>query len=300
MGSPESQSLRKMIKEQEEASASKTLAEKRQGMDEMAQQFFSIGNDVRIETTSISGVPCEWVIPAEHNDNQTIIYFHGGGYSRGSIASHRHLAADLARTSKSKALVVGYRLAPEHPYPAPVEDALSVYKELLATGMKPEHLTFAGDSAGGNLVLVTMLALKDDQLPLPKAAVLMSPWTDLKKSGESYQTRAQADPWLTDESVEGFAHDYAGAHDRGHYLLSPLYGDLTGLPPMLIHVGKDEILLDDSLQFVEKAKQAGVEAEVKVWEDMFHIFTFFGQVMPEGHQSAKELGEFLKKQFAGD
>lgn len=296
MGSPESQTLREMIKKQREDATTKTLAEKRQAMDEMSERLFDLEDDVKLEKTEMRGVQCEWVTIQGCSEEKVILYLHGGGYSRGSIFSHRHLAADLSRLANSKALVVDYRLAPEHPYPAALEDALAVYKELLKN-VSPENIAIAGDSAGGNLTLVTMLALKDEGLPLPKAAVLMSPWTDMKLSGKSYQERAESDPWLTNEAVENFAQDYAVNHDRAHHLLSPLYGDLAGLPPLRVHVGKDEILMDDSLAFVEKAKQAGVDAEAKVWEDMFHIFTFFGRVMPEGRKSTEELGNFLHEAF---
>ncbi len=191
-------------------------------------------------------------------------------------------------------LVPNYRLAPENPYPAAIEDATAVYGWLLDQGFKPEHIAIGGDSAGGNLAVVTLLALRDARVELPAAAILLSPWTDLTLSGESVTTRAEVDPMIKPgETGEHIAY-YVGNHDPASPLISPIFANLHGLPPLLIHVGNDEVLLGDSVRLADRAQAAGTKVKLKVWEGMWHVFQALAIMLPEGRASIDELGAFVK------
>ena len=245
---------------------------------------------------SADGVDGEWIAPANAPLDRAILYFHGGGFRLGSVSSHRDLIARLADASGCRVLAINYRLAPEHRFPAPVEDALAAYGWMLDQGLKPENVAFAGDSAGGNLVLAGMLSLRERGLPLPAAGVLMSPWTDLAATGASYVSRADADPIHQRPMILALAKNYLGeAGNPGHPLASPLYADLTGLPPLLIQVGDCETVLDDSVMFTEKARAAGVEVELQVWDGMIHVFQMFGAELPEAHQAIASIAQFLNR-----
>jgi monoterpene epsilon-lactone hydrolase len=191
-------------------------------------------------------------------------------------------------------LAPNYRLAPENPYPAAIEDVKVVYNWLLEQGFKSQHIAIAGDSAGGNLAVAALLAIREAGMPLPAAAILLSPWTDFTLSGESVKTRAEVDPMIRlDAADEQFAA-YVGNADRADPTISPIFADLRGLPPLLIHVGNDEVLLDDSVRLAERAQAAGVEVELKVWDGMWHVFQTLAVMLPEARDSIDELGEFVK------
>jgi acetyl esterase/lipase len=175
-----------------------------------------------------------------------------------------------------------------------LEDSVKVYRWLLAEGVDPARMVIAGDSAGGNLALTTLLALKDDGAPLPAAVVLLSPWTDLEGTGESRTTRAEADPMIIPESELGASRLYAGDRDLREPLISPLYGDLAGLPPMLVHVGDREVLLSDSTRLAERAKDAGVDVTLEVWPEMIHVWQFFAPMVPEANEAIARIGEFIR------
>jgi monoterpene epsilon-lactone hydrolase len=250
------------------------------------------------ERVSAGGVDGEWIAPSGARQDKAILYFHGGGFRLGSVSSHRDLIARIADASGCRALAINYRLAPEHRFPAPVEDALAAYGWMLDRGLKPENIAFAGDSAGGNLVLAAMLSLRERGLPLPVAGVLMSPWTDLAAAGASYVSRADADPIHQRPMILALAKNYLGeGGDPSDPMASPLYADLTGLPPLLIQVGDRETVLDDSTMFAEKARAAGVDVELQVWDGMIHVFQMFAAELADGCRAIGSIAQFLTRRL---
>ena len=297
MPSPESIGLREMLRTQiaPNFTPGGPVEVERQVLEAMAAQT-PIPADLTIAKISAGGVPGEMLeVPGSAAD-QVILYLHGGAYTSGSCNTHRDIGTHLARSSGAKVLVLDYRLAPENPYPAAVEDATAAYRWLLSEGYQPANISIGGDSAGGGLTATTLLSLKGDGVQLPGSAFFLSPWTDLEGIGESTKTRADVDPWISPELLRPAARHYIGDSDPRNPLASPIYGDLRGFPTMLIHVGDDEILLDDTTRFAAKARADGVEVEVKVWDGMWHVFQFFaGAGMPEALESLKELGAFVKQ-----
>jgi len=251
---------------------------------------------VAYQRVCAGGVDGEWISPANVPEDKAILYFHGGGFRLGSVTSHRDLMAQIALASGCRVLAINYRLAPEHRFPAALDDALAAYGWMLDRGLKSENVAFAGDSAGGNLVLAAMLALRERGLPLPTAAVLMSPWTDLAATGASYVSRAEADPIHQRSMILALAKNYLGGQgDPYDPLISPLYADLAGLPPLLIHVGDRETVLDDSVMFADLARAAGVDVSLEVWDGMIHVFQMFGAELPEARQAIASIAGFLNR-----
>ena len=251
---------------------------------------------VQVEAITAGTVPGEWVSAQTTIPEQVMLYLHGGAYVMGSCATYRRFAAALSRVTGLRVLVLGYRLAPENPFPAALEDAVAGYRWLLASGFKPQSIVLAGDSAGGGLVLSTLVTVRDAGDPLPAAAVLLSPWTDLAASGASYQTCAKRDriiqlPWLVEQRRR-----YLGDQDVHTPLASPLYADLHGLPPLLIHVGSDEILLDDAAQLAERARQVGVNVTLFIGPGMWHVWHVAAAIrplFPEGRVALDSIGAFV-------
>ncbi len=259
-----------------------------------AAMFGKLPDGIEVERVTIDGIPAEWILPAGAVKDKAIFYVHGGGYVSGSCSDHRANVAKFVKGSGIGALLFEYRLAPEHPFPAAIEDSLTAYRWLLGQGVAPAHIVFAGDSAGGGLVLATLLALREQGLPLPAAAVALSPWTDLKLTGESHRTNAGvcfSPPGMS----EVCSKYYAGDNDPGLPWISPLYGDLHGLPPTLIYVGGNETLLDDSTRFAEKAAAAGVDVTLKIGQGMFHCYPACAPLFPEATQAMQEICDFIKK-----
>jgi epsilon-lactone hydrolase len=251
---------------------------------------------VAYERVCAGGVDGEWISPANVPEDNAILYFHGGGFRLGSVASHRDLMGQIALASGCRVLAINYRLAPEHRFPAALDDALAAYGWMLDCGLKSENVAFAGDSAGGNLVLAAMLALRERGLPLPVSAVLMSPWTDLAATGSSYVSRAEADPIHQRSMILALAKNYLGGQgDPYDPLVSPLYADLAGLPPLLIQVGDRETVLDDSVMFADLARAAGVDVSLEVWDGMIHVFQMFGAELPEARQAIASIAQFLNR-----
>jgi monoterpene epsilon-lactone hydrolase len=269
----------------------------RAGMEQWST-VFTPPLGARFQARDIDGVPGEWSGTSETNMDHVVLYFHGGGYVAGSINSHRGCGAWISQASKARVLIIDYRLAPEHPFPAALDDAMKVY-HWLTTNQRilPEDLVIAGDSAGGGLALAVLLKLRDEQTALPAAAVCLSPWTDLALSGQSLVEKAEIDVIVSLEALEKFSKFYLKDTDPTHPLASPLYADLQGLPPLFIQVGTAEIILDDSLRFAERAKAAGVEVTLDVWEDMPHIFALFAAITPEGKEGVQRIGYFIQQQF---
>jgi acetyl esterase/lipase len=228
-----------------------------------------------------------------------MLYAHGGGYVIGSARGHRPHVAKFVKGSGTSALVVDYRLAPEHPFPAALEDTLAAYRFLLAQGMSSSNIVLAGDSAGGGLCLATLLALRDKDLPLPAAAAVLSPWTDLKCTGASLEANRHVDTLTWLESWTVFSKYYVGDNDPENPWISPLYGDLHALPPILIYVGADELLLDDSTRFAEKATEAGVDVTLRIGEGMFHCYPVCSPLFPEAKEAMQEICSFIRGHVGG-
>lgn len=274
-----------------------TLAQRRAQYDK-AERFFPVASDVNIETVAIGGVPAERLTPPSTKAGAVVLYLHGGGYCIGSPRSHRHLAAAIATAMNAVALVPDYRLAPEHPFPAALDDALAVYRALLADGVAPSRVVIAGDSAGGGLTVATLVALRDAGVSLPAAGACLSPWVDLTCAGASYETRAAADPIVKRESVGEMATAYLGGRDATTPLASPLYADLTALPPLLIQVGNDEVLLDDAVQLADRAKAAGVGTTLEIWPDMIHVWPWFLSMLDEAPAAVAAIAAFARSRIS--
>lgn len=225
--------------------------------------------------------------------SRVLLYAHGGGFTAGSYVTHRDLASRLSVASGLSVLMANYRLAPENPFPAGLEDVIYIYRCLIANGYKPEQIAVGGDSAGGNLALGALISLRDNDTPLPAALVLLSPWVDLTLTGESIISREARDKTTTKVELLRARGYYIRSHDGSDRLVSPLFADLTGLPPMLIHAGSDELLLSDSERLAEKAQAAGVDATLKVWPDLGHVFHADAASVPLAQQAINEVGEWI-------
>jgi acetyl esterase/lipase len=271
--------------------------ELRAGMESMAGVVLPVAGSI-IEPLSVDGVPCEWVRPAAVvAPDACVLYLHGGGYVIGSCNTHRAMASHLATRTGLAVLVVDYRLAPEHPYPAAVDDALTAYEWLLAEGFAAGRIVIAGDSAGGGLTLATLVALRDRGRPLPALGVPISPWTDLTLSGESMTTMAERDPMVTRRGLQRMADWYAGEAEPNAPLVSPLFADPAGLPPLLVHVGDVEILRDDAVRFADRAREAGVDVTLEVWPEMIHVWHVFGPDVPESEAGVARIAEFIAERL---
>ena len=274
-----------------------SVEEMRKGMEAMIGSAAQLPAGLIREPIQVNGVPAEWVSARGAAADRAVLYLHGGGYVLGSIATHRELAARISAASGARCLVIDYRLAPEHPFPAAVEDAVKAYRWLLDVGYAPERLAIAGDSAGGGLTMATLLALRDAKLPMPATAVCISPWVDLAVEGESMSTRAKEDPMLSREPLLAMAKHYIGSGTARAPLASPVFADLRGLPPLLIHVGDHETLLDDSTRLAERARRAGVEVELEIWPEMIHVWHAFAAMVPEGREAIERIGAHLAKRL---
>ena len=258
---------------------------------EASAEMFPVEPDVLTNEIEVGGVPADWVSIAGNETERVILYFHGGAYVMGSRNTHRALAGKIARASRARVLLPDYRLAPENPFPAALDDAVACWNWLISERYSPTQMAIAGDSAGGGLALATLLALKDSGNPLPACAVGMSPWTDLEGTGQSAEKGAVDDPMLTLEGLRSSGRDYAGA-DLKNPLAAPLLGNLEGLPPLLLQVGTREILLSDSTRFANKARSQGVDVTLEVEEGLIHVWQMFPGV-PEAENAIRRIGAFI-------
>jgi acetyl esterase/lipase len=251
-----------------------------------------------IHALSAGGVRAEWIAAPGARADRIILYLHGGGFRLGSVDSHRELMQRLSIAADARVLGLDYRLGPEHTFPAPVQDALSAYRWLLDSSVPPSTIALAGDSAGGGLVLSCMFAARAANLPLPCAAYLISPWTDLAATGASFVSRADVDPLHDRPMILNLARAYLGpSGDRFDPLASPLYGDLERLPPLLVQCGDHEIILDDSVRLAERARSAGVVVELEIYPSMIHVFQAFGE-LKAARKALAAAGSFLDRYFA--
>jgi len=244
------------------------------------------------------GRPALWVDPPQARREGAILYLHGGLFLVGSLPGYRSLAAAIAVSAGMRVLLLDYRLAPEHSFPATIDDTRAAYLWLLAQGLTPEQVVVAGDSAGGGLAMALLLALRDEGQSLPRAAVCLSPWVDLLADDGSRLSKAKSDQVLTTANLLRAAALYLSGADPQAPLASPLYGDLTGLPPLLIQVGSDEILLDDATRLADKAEAAGVDVSLEVWPGMFHVWQMLSVFVPEGGQALAGIGRFIDQCYA--
>ncbi|MBF0201917.1 MAG: alpha/beta hydrolase [Desulfamplus sp.] len=273
-----------------------------------AARNFNIDPEVSFDTFHIDRIPSAWLTPPRALDKKVLLYLHGGGFNAGSIKSHRDIASRIAKATRHKTLVIEYRLAPEHPFPAGLDDALDVYRWLLDHGRSPDNIVIAGDSAGGNLALSLMLKMKSLKISLPSKAVLISPWLDVGRHlqkdipayARPYENPPVEDPMLYPSAIRHSARIYTGYdNDPGHPFISPLNGDLAGLPPMLIQAGTHEILFPESVELERRAKAAGVPVSLEIWEGMFHVWHYFARYLLEGRQAIDNIGNWVDGQSGG-
>ncbi|HSB66796.1 MAG TPA: alpha/beta hydrolase [Anaerolineales bacterium] len=248
---------------------------------------------VQIAGVAAGSVPSEWLIPDGAPNDRALLYIHGGAWMMGSANTHRALVSRIAYASGIRTLLINYRLAPEHPFPAGLEDCIEAYEWLVQNGFEANKIILAGDSAGGNLTLALLVALRDADKPLPAGAITLSPATDLAFTGNSLQTRLHLDPIFSGGGPTTIVQDYITHHDPYEPLISPLYADLQGLPPLLIHVGDYEILLDDAVRFGNKAVAAGVDVKTVVWPEMFHVFQIWAPLLPEANRAIQQIANFI-------
>ncbi|MBW3657308.1 MAG: alpha/beta hydrolase [Actinobacteria bacterium] len=260
---------------------------------ELATAYVPRGRDITVREVD-EPTPAEWVRSERAQEDRVILHLHGGAYLMGSPRTHRGMASALSRVARARVVVPDYRLAPEHRFPAALEDSMAWYRHLLDQGVDPSRFAVSGDSAGGGLAVAVMLEAKREGLPLPACYVGMSPWTDLAGTGRSMTERASRDPWLRSDLVPTAARGYAGDHPLDDPRISPLYGDLAGLPPMLVHAGTEEILWDDGRRLVERAREAGVDASFGSFEGMWHVFQAFPG-LPETRSALREIGAFVRR-----
>ena len=267
------------------------LIKERASMDKMCAMSVKCKSG-RLEV--IGGVAGEWHEAQLGSKETVVLYLHGGGYVLGSPTSHAGMAAMMADLAQARVFVLDYRLAPETPFPGALEDAISAYKALLEKGEKPEKIVIAGDSAGGGLAVALMVALKEGGVPLPAAGVCLSPWADLSFSGDSMQTNAKADSILCRQSLAWLGGQYLAGLAPNDPRVSPIFADLTGLPPLLIQVGSDEVLLDDAVRLNKVAKKAGVDSTLEVWNGQVHVWPLMSKLIPEARQALQGIGTFIK------
>jgi acetyl esterase/lipase len=274
------------------------IAEQRAIFHEMISAV-PLPDDVSAKQGELGGVPVVTVETPGLDPSVVVLYFHGGAYALGSAPDSVGLAADVSRRVGARAISVDYRLAPEHPFPAAIDDAVAAYRALLEEGVPSERIAFVGESAGGGLVAATLVALKDTDLPQPSAAAVFSPWVDLTVSGASATGKAELDPALTPEALRIRARDYLGDRDTATPLASPVFADLTGLPPLLIQVGSHEILLDDAVRLAARAAEHDVPVELQVWPQVPHVFQGFAALLDEADRALNSAAAFIKRNWAG-
>ncbi|MEH7118203.1 alpha/beta hydrolase [Neobacillus vireti] len=273
----------------------KDIKEQRELLDAAASRMGKLPKNSQAVPLQIEGLYAEWLVPRPSLGNKVILYLHGGGYALCSANTHRPLAARIGKSAGIPVLFPEYRLAPEHPFPAAIEDAVNCYRWLLKQGYCGTDIILAGDSAGGGLSLAAALVLRDQNEPLPAGIVCLSPWVDLTSSGESYRKNEELDPYLSFKAVRDAARMYAGEESLDHPLISPVFADLSGLPPIMIQSGTHEILQSDALMLADKAKASGVKVSFQEWDGMWHVWQISGSILPEARQAIREMGQFIKR-----
>jgi acetyl esterase/lipase len=293
VASQEFQTLLQMFSARPVPETPPTLAEQRAGMSAFLGAV-TLPADVQTSKVSANGVPAEWFSVPASDPARVVLYLHGGGYVIGSIDTHREFTARVARACAGRVLSLDYRLAPENPFPAAVDDAVAGYRYLLASNVNPSGIVIAGDSAGGGLTVATLVALKQAGEPMPAAGICLSPWVDLEGTGDSMTSRDAVDPMVHKPALQEMAAHYLQGKNVREPLASPLYADLAGLPPLLVHVGTSETLFDDSTRLTAKAKAAGVDVTFEAWDEMIHVFQVF-PTLPEALKATEKIGKFIRE-----
>jgi len=293
MVSPEGLKIRLWLAENAKKTfAAQSIEESRANLKALADKR-PLPDGTSLEPELASGVPCEWVSALGAAPDKVIIFLHGGGYTIGTGKACRSLVSMISAASGCRGLVPEFRQAPEHPFPAAVDDVTAVYRWLLEQGFPSRGIVMAGESAGGGLALAALVALRNEGDAPPSCGVLLSPWTDLACSGDSMTTKVDTDPMNDLATAKRFASLYADQTDLHHPLISPLYAQFGGLPPLLIQIGTDEMFLDDALRVAEKAKTAGVEVTLERYEGMWHAWHHFAPQMPEARQAIEQIGRYI-------
>ena len=274
------------------------VAQMRIDADERSKTFVLPG-DVTVQAVNSNGVKSEWTSTPDADASSVILYLHGGGYVICSLQSHRHLVAEIGRAAGARTLGIDYRLAPEHPFPAALEDSVAAYRFLLDSGTKPNRIALAGDSAGGGLVVAAMLAIREAGLPMPGCGWCISPWVDMQALGASFVDRAETDPTVQKTTIEMMAKWYLGDADPRHPHASPIYADLRGLSPLLIQVGAVETLLDDSIGLARRAGVADVPVELQIWPEMIHVWHIYFPMLEAGRRAIASGGSFVRNVIRG-
>jgi len=273
--------------------------QRRERLDEIGSVWPAAG-DVRLSSVDLDGIPGEWSLVPGSDDSRVLLFFHGGGYCSGSIVSHRRMVTEAGRAGGMRTLAVAYRLAPEHPFPAASEDALTAWRFLRRHGITAGHIVVGGDSAGGGLSLALTMKLRDAGEELPACLWLASPWTDLTMSGSSLITKDPDDPLIHKGYLQELANAYLGGHvDPGDPQVSPLFGKLTGLPPMLIQVGSAETLLDDAVRLAAAGGEADVAVTLQIWPHMIHAWPLWNARLESGRQALESAGNFFRTHLRG-
>ncbi|MEA2741144.1 MAG: epsilon-lactone hydrolase [Acetobacteraceae bacterium] len=295
MADPEMLKLREIIAARPRATE---IAQMRLDADARSKAF-DLPADVTVQPVVANGVKAEWTSTPGADPSCAILYLHGGGYVICSLESHRHLVAEVGRAAGTRTLAIDYRLAPEHPFPAPVEDTVAAYRYLLDSGIKPNRIALAGDSAGGGLVVGALLAIREADLPLPACGWCISPWVDMEALGESFVDRSATDPTVQKATILMMAEWYLGGADPRHPHAAPIHGDLRGLPPLLIQVGAAETLLDDSMALARKAGAADVPVDLQIWPEMIHIWHIYHPMLSAGRRAIASGGSFVRGALRG-
>src|SRR6516225_3346698 len=272
--------------------------QRRRDIDARGLQY-GLASDVSVEVTSANGVPAEWTSTPQAERDAVLLYLHGGGFVIGSLHSHRHLVCEAGRAARAFTLALDYRLAPEHPFPTAVEDAVAGYRFLLARGYTPGRIAIAGDSAGGGLVVSAMIAVRDAGLPQPACGWCISPWVDLEALGETMSSKAAADPTVQKAGILDMARLYLNGADPRSPLAAPIYADLAGLAPLLIQVGAAETLLDDAIRLAKIAGAVDVRVDLQIWPEMIHVWHLFHPELIAGLRAIEQGGSFVRAMIGG-
>lgn len=297
MVSPEFQAVREAMVAQA-GSLPETVAEQRAVLDATLSGL-PLADGVRTEDTEVAGRPAQWVRAPDDDGASAVLYLHGGGYRIGSIAAYRPLASQLVSALGAAALLLDYRLAPEHPFPAAVHDALEAYRWLLDAGYAPERLAVAGDSAGGGLTVALLVAIRDRDLPQPAAAAALSPWADLTVTAASFDRNADLDPYFGRDAARVSVEDYLAGADPTDPLASPALADLSGLAPVLVQASTDEVLADDALALATALSNARGEVHLQMWPEMTHVWHAMAPMVPESVDALAQVAAFIRHRWPG-
>jgi len=286
----------KVLQKNKEKPREHDVSAYREGLISIARTQPNFPSEVDITPEQVGRIPAEWITSKDSTSDSVVLYLHGGGFVGGSPSVSRYFVTQFVKRTKVPFLLIDYALAPEKPFPHALEDSVSAYRWLLETKHTPSNrIALFGESAGGNLVIATLVRLRELDFELPATAICLSPWVDLPGTGESMKTKEKIDPILTQEEMAFLAKQYVGDNDPFHPLISPLYAELHSLPPLFIQVGTSEMTLDDSLRIAKIAEAAGVEVMLDVWKDMPHVFTIFFQYAPESRKGIDRICEYINR-----